>query len=78
MYSDRSQWSFSATAFKQPEGHYKADEVEQVDGDEVQTTVYIFKPKCSVNSCSLEGFWYEKTQGHDPEVWRFSGCLDPF
>ena len=78
MYSDRSPWHFSGVAFLQPEGHYKADKVEDVDGTEVQTTVYIFKPKCSVDSCSLEGFWYEKTRGYDPEVYRFSGCLDPF
>ena len=75
MYSDRSPWDFSDVAFRQPGGHYKA---EQVDDDGGLIAVYLFKPRCSVETCQLEGFWYEKEYGSDAEVWRFSGSLEPF
>lgn len=71
---DHSNWKFSGTAFLQPEGHYRADDT--IDG--VYTSVYIFKPNCSVERCILEGFWYEKSEGYDPEISKFSGILDPF
>lgn len=75
LYSDRSPWNFSGVAVKQPEGHFKA---EQVDDNGGIIAVYIFKPTCSVEACQLEGFWFEKEYGSDAEVWRFSGSLEPF
>ena len=75
---DGSKYSFSGTAFKQPEGHYKVDRVEQEDGVEFETSIYIVKAKCSVDNCYVEGFWYEKWEGDEAGVYRFSGSLEPF
>ena len=71
-------YSFSGTAMLQPEGHYKFDSADYVDDAKVQTSIYILKPKCSLEDCSIEGFWYEKTKGYEPEIWKFSGTLDTF
>ena len=72
-YEAGIRWKFSGTATIQPEGHYKVD---HIDDDDLQTIIYILKPKCSLEECATEGFWYEKTKGYEPEIWKFSGTLE--
>ncbi len=76
--SDHSDWQFSGIATLESEGHYKLDYIEHIDDVEYQTKIYLFKPKCSHEDCTLEGFWYERQKGHEPTVWRISGILTPF
>ena len=50
--------------------------MDHIDDDDLQTIIYILKPKCSLEECATEGFWYEKTKGYEPEIWKFSGTLE--
>lgn len=70
-------YTFKGVAVRQPEGHYKAESIDYVDDVEVLTSIYILKIKSGAE-CTLEGFWYERTKGYEPEVWKFSGTLDAF
>lgn len=75
LADEESPHSFEAVL--QPEGNYKVDKVEGEGEEAIHYLIYIFKPKCSVDSCWIEGIWYEKTVGEDDaEVWLFSGRLD--
>ena len=47
-YRTRNAYCFSGTAMLQPEGHYKYDCTECVDDVEVESSIYIFTPKCSI------------------------------
>ena len=76
--STLAMWNYSMTAERYPEGHYKGYHSDCSDGTKVETEVYILRAKQSLDGCFVEGFWYERTEGHDPEVWRFSGSLEPF
>ena len=75
---DHSPWQFSGVATLEPGGYYKVDRIEQIDEAEYETVVYLFKPNLSHEDCTLEGFWYERREGHEPTVWRISGSLTPF
>ena len=68
---------FNGTAVKQREGHFRADSRDCVEGVEYETHVYIFQPTMSMDGCEIEGFWYERRIGEEPQVWRFSGSLAP-
>ena len=68
-------WSFSGIAFLQPEGYFKLD---HMDDEQIQTSVYLFKPECSLEECTVEGFWYEKQKTYEPDIWKFSGILTTF
>ena len=71
-------WSFEATAFRQPEGYFLANKQTRYGDDEYETSIYLLRAKSSVDECAVEGFWCEQMKGYDPEIWRFSGVLNPF
>ena len=77
-HSDHTPWCLSGIAVLEPEGHYRLDQTEHIDDAEYQTAIYLFKPKPTHEDCTLEGFWYERREGHEPAVWRISGSLNPF
>jgi len=74
----RQPWSFEATAFRQPEGYFLVNKWTQYEDDEYETSIYLLRAKSSVEECAVEGFWCEQMKGYDPEIWRFSGVLNPF
>lgn len=76
--STLAMWNFSGMVGKCPEGHYQGYDSRTIGGVETETEIYIIKAKQNFNECVVEGFWYEKMDNHDPEVWRFSGTLEAF
>ena len=74
----RQPWRLETTAFRQPEGYFLANKQTQYEDDEYETSIYLLRAKSSVDECAIEGFWCEQMKGYDPEIWRFSGVLNPF